>query len=426
MVDPIYRELMYGTLDGGVKPTSNKTYVQNFLEFWRTMRRLGIPDYLVWTFPTSNTILQIYIINCAIVRPKINCWDTIRGKLRAIDYIAQLCEVHQSWSENNSLFALTKYCKKRNPGGGSDTLPVTADLVVKLVRYVLKTRVYHDLELTDWEERLSEKWCIFKKVYNDTKRVYWYCFAISILFVGILGLRGAECYENGHKEYEGYGVYLSDVKFMWRNDMDGSLYASNRDSIAYSKIDHMRIRLRHSKGALLNKHVWLRMGRTYEKIDPVIIIYRLMLLQRNEWKRKYNYTLKQRYLFQPLVGKFTLNIVKKKWFYILEEYGVFDFKRHRFHGLRKGFATTLQRKGCADSLIAFAGRWKLRAAIYRYIIHMQRDMNNLCKIYLYGKETNKMSLDLDANEIDLCTELKKNPINLDVLKAFEVSLSREE
>ncbi len=208
--------------------------------------------------------------------------------------------------------------------------------------------------------------------------------------------------------------------------MNGSVYASSRASIAYSKLDHMRIRLRHSKGALHNEDVWLRMGRTHEQIDPVVIIYRLSLLQRNEWKKKYKFKLNQRYLFQPLVGKFTLDIVKKKWFYILEEFGVLNWKRYRFHGTRKGFSTTLQRKGVVMSLIAFAGRWKLRAAIFRYLIHIQNDLNDLCKIYLYGKEINKESLDLDANEMELCSELVKNPIDLKVLKEFEKRLMSED
>ena len=78
------------------------------------LTRLGFQDDILLHFPKLDVILQIYIINCAVIRLKPNVFDTIRNKLRAIDYVAQLANVNQSWSTNPSLAAIVAYAKKRN------------------------------------------------------------------------------------------------------------------------------------------------------------------------------------------------------------------------------------------------------------------------------------------------------------------------
>ncbi len=99
--------------------------------------------------------------------------------------------------------------KKRNPGKGCDTIPATIDVVLNVVRYILTFKVYYRLNfLSELELKMKKHWLSFPKIWRDKERLYWYCFAISLLFVGILGLRGAECYENKDKEYEGYGIYI--------------------------------------------------------------------------------------------------------------------------------------------------------------------------------------------------------------------------
>ncbi len=64
--------------------------------------------------------------------------------------------------------------------------------------------------------------------------------------------------------------------------------------------------------------------------------------------------------------------------------------------------------------------------IYRYLIHVQEDLLSLGKEYLYGRIENMVSIDLDANEYDLCRELDKNPSDMYILKKYETNLSLEE
>ncbi len=88
-----------------------------------------------------------------------------------------------------------------------------------------------------------------------------------------------------------------------------------------------------------------------------------------------------------------------------------DGDKYRFHGLRKGFATRLQQVGIPMSLIAFAGRWKLQAAIYRYLLHNQAQLIPLTKMYLYGKSVNGQILDLDLAELNLSDQYTKGVIH---------------
>ena len=120
----VYRTEMYTMMGGGVRDSSHTTYTKGFLEFWRTMYRMGFDDDLIFGFPLKDAVLQMYIINCSRIRDPPNCYNTIRNKLRAIDYIAQLSGVYQSWSENPSLDSIIKYCKKRNKSKGSDSPPI--------------------------------------------------------------------------------------------------------------------------------------------------------------------------------------------------------------------------------------------------------------------------------------------------------------
>ena len=88
-----YAQAFISMLGGGVKESTDDRYMTNFKEYWRTMRRLKVSDEEVWTFPTKSFVIQLYIVDCAKMREKVNTWDTIRYKLRAIDYVAQLCGV---------------------------------------------------------------------------------------------------------------------------------------------------------------------------------------------------------------------------------------------------------------------------------------------------------------------------------------------
>ena len=429
-VPPIYKESLYKMLDGGVKITTNKKYMDVFLEFWRTMRRLGLSDVLVWTMPINDTIIEIYIIDCILIRPKPNVWPTMRGKLRGIDYVAQLCGYNMSWSKNPAFEALCKYAKKNNPGQGSDTLPVLSQLLKQIVKYILDTRVYAGLNLTKQESALKKGWHCFKAIWEDELRWYWYLLAISYLFVGILGLRGCECYENPAAVYIDYGCWVSDLDFYWLGDMSDRLFKSNARSYAYENIHHIRIGLRNTKTGVKGKPVYLRMGRTNREIEPAILIYKIFCLQKYELPKIYKFKSiwKKRFLFAHPNRSTKLNAIKKQWKVIVEEMNLMEWERLRFHGTRKGFASSLLQCGLPLSWISYAGRWKLQAAIYAYLIHSQKDLLCLCQIFMYGLIVTKVEIDFDQSEFDLVKDMNKlsavskKRLSSDYLKKFDESL----
>ena len=170
----MYRQTAYRMFDGGVKPPSHDTYTRNFMEYWRTMYRIGVPDHHALYFPTRDAVLQIYIVNCAAIRQPVNTWTTIRGKLRAIDYAAQRAGKHQEWANNPALFALCQYAKQRNKGQGSDTIPIGARIVINIFEYVLATKVYHELDMTPDERMLRRQRLTFQKIWTDPERLKWY------------------------------------------------------------------------------------------------------------------------------------------------------------------------------------------------------------------------------------------------------------
>eukprot|EP01083_Nonionella_stella_P085619 237459_1 len=151
---------------GGIKESSHTTYTANFLEYWRTMRRLGIKDELTFLFPTPDILLRVYIVDCARIRKKPNVWGTIRNKLRSIDYYAQLTGCIQSWSENPSIAAQIRFCKKNNLSSIASTLPVTAERLYALVIHVLNSRVYCGLRLTRAQQRLRDNCLLWDAIWQ--------------------------------------------------------------------------------------------------------------------------------------------------------------------------------------------------------------------------------------------------------------------
>ena len=129
------------------------------------MHRLGLCDDLIFDFPLRDAVLQIYIINCAVIWKHPNVYPTIRGKLRAIDYVAQLANCKQSWSDNPALFALIQYVKQRNPSKGSDTLSLSAEIIVQIASFVFQIKVYYGLHLSDAQKALANQWLTFPKIW---------------------------------------------------------------------------------------------------------------------------------------------------------------------------------------------------------------------------------------------------------------------
>ena len=402
---PMYKKFLFVMLSGGVKCSSHGTYMRNFLEFWRTMRRLKIEDELVFTFPIADAILQAYIVDCAMVRSRTNVYGTVRGKMRAIDYIVQLAGKHQSWSTNPALDAIMDYVKRRNPNLGSDTLPISGKMMIQIVEFIMVNKVFAGLHLSPSEQLKARRWITCTKVWRSKERLHWYLFAVAILTLGCLGLRGAECFENSDPLYAGYGLWTSDITVVSMHPMTQRLAEHNGHVDGDANIHHIRFRLRNSKTAAVGKDVFLRMGRTHRDIDPAILINHVLLIQSKVLRRNKPDT----FIFSLPGCDMTLKQIKKEWVaIIIDEMQFIDGERFRFHGTRKGFATTLLTNGMAMSLIAYAGQWKLHAAIYKYLIHTQADLLVVVSVYLYGKRKKVATYDFDESEHRIVRNLQKS------------------
>ena len=153
-------------------------------------------------------------------------------------------------------------------------------------------------------------------------------------------------------------------------------------------LHHIRVELRFSKMAKEGKSVFLRIGRTKKIIDTAMLIYQLYWKQKRGWDG----SLKKR-------GQEDYTMAKKMWKEIVDEVIDFNPERHRYHGLRKGFVSQLLKCGSPLSLIWFAGRWQLQAAVFEYAKHQQWELFNKAMTYLYGEQQNQKNIDLDSPDL---------------------------
>ena len=354
-----YLEWYLDQLAGGVKDGTHHTYLNNAKDLWKTTRRLGIDDALLFSLPTISDILIVWIVDCNKIRNPPNTYTTIRGKMRAWDYFAQLCRVQQDWKQNLSLIPCLAYSRRTNPGKGSDTLPVTRD-IFKSILNVAYQMVTKGAVIDKMEEPRRQKWMSLHAIRHDQRRWKQYGWIVGVLLVQCTGARGCEVFPNADKNYKDYGVRMKHIK--------PTLSQST------NKLKYLEIELPNSKTARANQSVSLIIGVTQRSLEPAVIVY-------DFWKtRKYKGAKDEDFLFQ-----WKLDTVKKHWQKVVKGAVTCEPERYKFHGTRKGFATQLLKCGIPMSLIAYAGRWQMREAIFDYLIHTKKDLLPLTKIYFYGE-----------------------------------------
>ena len=374
-------------LGGGVKISSDDRYTRNFMEFWKTMRRLGIKDEQIWSFPTNSFILQLYVVDCAMIRRPTNSWDTIRYKLRSIDYMAQLCGVKQEWATNPALHALVKYCKNKCKGEGSDTIPITVERVKRIVGFIIRTRLR---QVVKDKKRLRNTWELDEFQELDDKHKEWYQLCLGIAMAITTGLRGAEQYKNEEQHMRGYGIKLKDISWIW--ERNGKRIKSGAYTKNITNLICMIIVLRNSKGKKQDEKVRITIGINKGNICILYLIFRWYHHQ----KQKAGKDWKEQFLFD-----LTVQQIKKKWKEIINEMNMFEKNRWRYHGLRKGFATSLQQRGIDKGLISYAGRWSLQMTVYKYITYALESMEPLAKVMWDKRRTSTYGQDLDEYELKM-------------------------
>ena len=117
------------------------------------------------------------MVDCVRIRKKKNSWDTIRNKLRSIDYVAQLCGVKQEWAKNPGLHALVSYCKRKCKGNGSTTIPIAKERVEMIGNHVIRKKVNTNRKL---DKVLKDNWEIRKYDEWNKDQLKWYQWTLAI------------------------------------------------------------------------------------------------------------------------------------------------------------------------------------------------------------------------------------------------------
>ena len=165
---------------GRVKDSTDMRYIKNFC-LWKTLRKLGISDEEVWTFPTNEWLLQAYIVDCAVVKEKTNTYDTIRNKLRAIEYIAQCVGIKHEYHTSPALDAVIKHCKKINKGKGSNTVPITIERTKLMIEHILRNKIAINT-LDNWDRKaINEHWTIYNLNIFNNEETKWHQICIIII-----------------------------------------------------------------------------------------------------------------------------------------------------------------------------------------------------------------------------------------------------
>ncbi len=423
---PVYKEADRKASRGAAIASTSSQYHDRFLHFWRVMRKLNIGDDLTFGFPTDGAVLKVYIYYCSIIDKEDggskNKWITLRGKLRAIDSVATECGKEQSWSTNPIIAGPVAWVKKFNASDDSDTLPATKTRMLTVVRHTLKEKVRERIRTqrtSFWQKNDSkqDEWRLPNADATPGQRS-WFLWTVSVITVWILGLRASECYRCTEEEYKGYGLQMRDLTFYKRHA--NKLTVMGRGDHT-NLLHHVLIEIRFSKTEPPGKSVFLRLGRTREDIDPAQLLYATYRQQETGWNGKTRQRGGEDYVFETEEVELTKKEAVKRWAKMVAECIPIQPEQYRFHGIRKGFATQLQRVGTSESLIAFAGRWKLKSAIYLYIKHDQSDLLLLAKRMLYGREQNQEVLDWDRDDLNLCMQMAEGRVSGLMAASFQNS-----
>lgn len=171
--------------------------------------------------------------------------------------------------------------------------------------------------------------------------------------------------------------------------------------------------IQNSKMRNTGEPSWTMIGRSNHLLDPALLLFDLyhkMYILSRGYPHIYTWN-EDSFVFQMASGKPMKSCDYRNIYGVLiHEVGFIDADRLALpHSARKGFASQLVRKGVNQSKIAFAARWYLKHAMFRYLTYRRTELVNLASKYFNSKDLGK-SVDFDAEEADcLFTHYKNGP-----------------
>ena len=380
---PSHQKLWKEMFNGGVKDSTNNKYIEKYVEFLKTMVKLNMND-LMYDIPVNTDLIYVYITDC-VLRKRSNKWDTIRNKLRGLDYVNQICGFHTSWSDDLNIQICKKWIQKNNPSHGSKIKPLRRLQLKIIYNYLLY--------------QLDENFIIFcevninniNKIYDTKLNYKWSCLVTWIMVCATGGFRIGELVHPDDLTNNKYGIIRKDLRFGYIDNEKNITFDNNRQD--RDKLFVIEITLRNSKTKKKNESIKVWMGRTHYKIDPIIMLFDLYYGQKSIYKNIRNNS----YLFLDETGiPITIAQMRNMFAKIINEIGFIDKKFFTPHCLRKTYNITLSRCGVSEGLIAYGGRWKLAQAYFRYAIYSKSDLVGLAKIFWCSDDSKGLMIDIDA------------------------------
>ena len=379
---PSHKKLWTEIFDGGVKSSTNNKYIEKYTEFLRTMKRLGFNN-LMWNIPIEVNLIYVYIMDC-ILRKKSNVWDTIRNKLRALDYVNQLCGINSSWSDDFNIQMAKKYVKKNNPSLGSKVVPIRRKELVIVYNHLMYKLLGNFVPFVN----ISTSGLV--KIFDKKINYKLSCLVTWMMVSATGGFRIGELVHADNLNNNDYGLMRKDIKFGYVDNNNNISFDNKRKD--RSNLFIVEFILRNSKTQKKNQSIRVWMGRSKFNIDPILMIFDLYYGQ----KVVFNNINNNSFLFIdqnniPITIAEMRNLMRKA----LDEIGLINREHFPPHCLRKSYNITLSRCGVSEGLIAYGGRWTLAQAYFRYAVYSLDDLIGLAKIYWCGDDSKGLMVDID-------------------------------
>lgn len=372
-------------LKGGIKENSEDTYMQHYSHFMTAIFNLGHDPTPI---PITHGLIVLYLADCCL-KPKPNVYPTIRGKMRALDWVNQQVGVRTVWHEDGFLQPMVSHFKKHYPGEGSHLIPFYLGDITRLMKYI--------------ESKFNYFQC------RETLRFEWYLYYVYVILSYSCAFRISEIIK--HRKANNklqYGIRFCDFEFGY-NTNDNKIEFKSYNRSLRNKLRCIRITIQNSKTKRWNETDIAYIGRVNNKAlwNPLLIVFdsferynAISKLFPNTYKFKFK---SKEYFFQNENGYFTESWCRKKLKRCFSDIGYSNIININLHCFRKGFNSWLSSIGVNEGRVASAGRWYLYASFYRYVILDRSDMINITQL-LWTPNKSK----LVQRDFDQCKHLFKN------------------
>lgn len=256
---PLHKAMIHQALKGGVKDGTEKTYMKNYGHFIKTILLMGHNPFEI---PVETDLILLYLAN-GLLQKNPNCDITVRGKLRAIDWINQQFGIQTIWHHDGFIKPIYKHIKKNFPGKGSNLVPIYLRDIISLIKFIETQHNDHN-------------------IYNGIERFEWFLFKIHCIISYTAALRISECVHPQCKSKHDYGIRFCDFLFGFKIN-DNKIQFLPYDFKLRKFLFCIKIILQNSKTQLKNVTDYVFIGPTSNaaSYNPCLMIFDCFYLYQN-------------------------------------------------------------------------------------------------------------------------------------------------